>query len=138
MGITRTRRYISVHQQIDTRATHYQLITVDFDYRCPLLGGINRGRRKKREKKRENLKIRHRSPSTILIRRPWGEEASARLHGENKLWRLNDVSSLYVGRRNDVSSPRVGFSSRLREDVSSPCAGFSGRRRFFSPRGEKE
>ncbi|RWW59850.1 hypothetical protein BHE74_00033188 [Ensete ventricosum] len=109
MGITRTRRYISVHQQIDTRATHYRVVS--------LIGTV----------------------SSLLP--PKLQEASARLHGENKLRRSwgdeNDVSSPYVGRRNDVSSPRAGFSSRLREDVSSPCAGFSGRRNV-SLHGEKE
>ncbi|RZR84812.1 hypothetical protein BHM03_00011693 [Ensete ventricosum] len=45
------------------------------------------GRNQSREKKRENLKIGHRSPSTILIHRSRGEEASARLRWENKIRR---------------------------------------------------
>ncbi|RWW16530.1 hypothetical protein GW17_00019591 [Ensete ventricosum] len=44
-------------------------MAVDFDHRRPLLGGVSRGRRKKREKKIENLEIRRRSPSTIPNRR---------------------------------------------------------------------
>ncbi|RZR82302.1 hypothetical protein BHM03_00008673, partial [Ensete ventricosum] len=40
-----------------------------------------------REKKGENQEIRCRSPSTISIHRPWGEEASMRLCVENKLRR---------------------------------------------------
>ncbi|RRT67692.1 hypothetical protein B296_00028992, partial [Ensete ventricosum] len=84
-------------------------VTADFDRCRSLSGGISRGRRKKREKKRENLEIQCRSPSVNPIRRLWGEEASARLLGENKLRRLreeeNDVSSLYEGRRNEGARP---------------------------------
>ncbi|RWW63874.1 hypothetical protein BHE74_00028932 [Ensete ventricosum] len=45
-----------------------QLVMVDFDRYHPLPGGISRGRRKKREKRRKKLEIRCRSPSTIPIR----------------------------------------------------------------------
>ncbi|RRT47122.1 hypothetical protein B296_00053951 [Ensete ventricosum] len=37
--------------------------TVDFNRRRPISGGISRGRKKKREKKRENLEIQHCSPN---------------------------------------------------------------------------
>ena len=51
--------------------TPNQMVIVDFNRRRLLPGGISLGRRKKREKKRENLEIRRRSPSMILIyRRP--------------------------------------------------------------------
>ncbi|RZS25196.1 hypothetical protein BHM03_00058363, partial [Ensete ventricosum] len=92
------------------RSVIARLVPVDFDRCHSLSGGISRGRRKKREKKRENLEIECRSPSVNPIRRSWGEEASARLLGENKLRRLreeeNDVSSLYAGRRNEGVRPR--------------------------------
>ncbi|RWV92237.1 hypothetical protein GW17_00045405, partial [Ensete ventricosum] len=92
------------------RSVIARLVPVDFDRCHSLSGGISRGRRKKREKKRENLEIQCRSPSVNPIRRSWGEEASARLLGENKLRRLreeeNDVSSLYAGRRNEGVRPR--------------------------------
>ncbi|RWW44086.1 hypothetical protein BHE74_00050185 [Ensete ventricosum] len=35
---------------------------VDFDRRWPISSGISRGRKKKREKKEENLEIQHCSP----------------------------------------------------------------------------
>ncbi|RWV99144.1 hypothetical protein BHE74_00041238 [Ensete ventricosum] len=63
---------------------------VNFDHRQPISGDINRGRQKKREKKRENLEIRHCSPNPDLspagfstlhrenLRRTCGEENDAR------------------------------------------------------------
>ncbi|RWW43095.1 hypothetical protein BHE74_00051278, partial [Ensete ventricosum] len=73
---------------------------VDFDRCQPILGGISRGRKKKREKKRENLEIRCCSPnpdpsftgfSTLRgenLRRSRGEANDAgfslRLRGEKK------------------------------------------------------
>ncbi|RZR97810.1 hypothetical protein BHM03_00027052 [Ensete ventricosum] len=63
--------------------TRNRLLMIDFDRHRPLSGGINRGRRKKKEKKRENLEIQHCSPSTIPNHRTQREEASTRLHGEN-------------------------------------------------------
>ncbi|RRT75491.1 hypothetical protein B296_00031170 [Ensete ventricosum] len=48
--------------------TRNRAVTVNFDRRRSISSGINRGRKKKREKKRENLEIRHCVP--IPIRRP--------------------------------------------------------------------
>ncbi|RZR99822.1 hypothetical protein BHM03_00029446 [Ensete ventricosum] len=62
-------------------AAQNRSVTIDFDHHRPLLGGISRGRRKKREKKKENLEIRHCFPLTIPIRRPWGEETRVRSLG---------------------------------------------------------
>ncbi|RWW08631.1 hypothetical protein BHE74_00024670 [Ensete ventricosum] len=90
-----------------------------FNRRRPLLGGISQGRRKKREKKRENLEIRCRSPLTIPIRCP-REEASARLREQNKLWRSQGEETTLAGMfllpektfllptRGEEMSPRVG------------------------------
>ncbi|RWW05903.1 hypothetical protein GW17_00030801 [Ensete ventricosum] len=82
---------------------------VDFDRSRPILGSISRGRKKKREKKRENLEIRHCSPD------PDSSPASfSVLRGEN-LWRLR-------GEENDAQASREGFVGR----------------RNFSPHGKKE
>ncbi|RZR71636.1 hypothetical protein BHM03_00006203 [Ensete ventricosum] len=102
--------------------TRNRPVMVDFNRRQLISGGISRGRKKKREKKRENLEIRCCS------------------HGHNPPQR---ASRRFTGRRNDVSSRagfvwRGGFSPRLRGETSSPRAGFSGRRHFFSSRGEKK
>ncbi|RWW56259.1 hypothetical protein BHE74_00037037 [Ensete ventricosum] len=72
-------------------------VMIDFDRRRPLSGGISRGRRKKREKKRENLEIWCCCPLTIPIGLPRGEEALARLPVENKLRRS----------RGEETSPRI-------------------------------
>ncbi|RZR75964.1 hypothetical protein BHM03_00000549 [Ensete ventricosum] len=94
---------------------------------------INHGRRKKREKKRENLKIRRHSPSTIPILRPQGEEASTRL--ENKLRRhrrgFAGTFLLPVQVSWGARASRQGFTGTFllpartsrEEDVSSPCVG---------------
>ncbi|RRT71156.1 hypothetical protein B296_00002835 [Ensete ventricosum] len=54
-----------------------QLVMVNFDRRRPLSGSINRGRRKKREKKRENLRsgaaLPRQSRSVAAGRRSLGE-----------------------------------------------------------------
>ncbi|RWW81320.1 hypothetical protein BHE74_00010295 [Ensete ventricosum] len=62
-------------------AAQNRSVTIDFDHHRPLLGGISRGRRKKREKKKENLEIQHCFPLTIPIRRPRGEETRVRSLG---------------------------------------------------------
>ncbi|RRT75052.1 hypothetical protein B296_00027151 [Ensete ventricosum] len=65
--------------------TRNRPMTVNFDRCCPQSGGISRGRRKKR-------KGEPRDPTLLSLddpdHRPRGEEASMRLHGENKLRRL--------------------------------------------------
>ncbi|RRT63870.1 hypothetical protein B296_00042344 [Ensete ventricosum] len=105
-------------------AARNRSIMVDFDYPRLLSSGISRERRKGRK----NQEIRSSSPSTIPIHHSRGEEASTRLHRENKLQRLRlptrdshrdfvgtfllpaqasrgeDVSSLRLGRRNEVTS----------------------------------
>ncbi|RWV95925.1 hypothetical protein GW17_00041405 [Ensete ventricosum] len=124
---------------------------IDFNCCRSLSGGISRGRRKKREKKRENLEIMRRSPSTILIRRLRGEEALTRLRRENKLqrsqgeeMRAQSLGDITKTSRGEETTSRMGFvgcvcfSPRLRDDISSAHAGFSWRRRFFSQRGEKK
>ncbi|RWW55431.1 hypothetical protein BHE74_00037932 [Ensete ventricosum] len=54
-----------------------QSVMVNFDCRRPLSGGINRGRRKKRDKKRENLRS-----SAALPRQSRSVSAGRRSLGE--------------------------------------------------------
>ncbi|RZR98916.1 hypothetical protein BHM03_00028362, partial [Ensete ventricosum] len=78
-------------------------------------------RKKKREKKRDNLEIQRRSPSTKSI-----------VRGEKKPWEGFAKRISFSDREEKKTTfllPRVGFSLRLRGNVSSPRAG----RRNVSP-----
>ncbi|RWW71885.1 hypothetical protein BHE74_00020344 [Ensete ventricosum] len=114
--------------------TRNRSATVDVDRRWPISGGISRGRKKKREKKRENLEIWLCSPDP----RPW---TSRRYRGEKKMMFLlpaqasrgEDVFSLRVGRRNvspcrereraDLLKGTVIGSSHL-SDVTTLAVGY--------------
>ncbi|RRT54329.1 hypothetical protein B296_00044023 [Ensete ventricosum] len=79
----------------------------------PLPGGINRGRRKKREKKMENLETWRSSPSTILIRRhPPSSDATDEMSSPPRL-RQRGLSD------NFSSSTREKKPRRHRQDFSS-------------------
>ncbi|RWW45787.1 hypothetical protein BHE74_00048344 [Ensete ventricosum] len=89
---------------------------LDFDRRRPILGGISRGRKKKREKykkekKRENMEIWHCSPDLDL-----------------------SPASFLALREENLRRSRGENDAR----ASSTHVGFLGRRRFFSPHGEKK
>ncbi|RRT67258.1 hypothetical protein B296_00037829 [Ensete ventricosum] len=101
---------------------------IDFDRRCPLSGDINRGRKKKRE----NLEIRCHSPSTILICRPWGEEALARLLGENNLQRSQGEETRARSLGDVVEALRGRFFSLHGEKKHLPSWGERTRRHRFA------
>ncbi|RZS14350.1 hypothetical protein BHM03_00046029, partial [Ensete ventricosum] len=91
-------------------------VMLDFDRRRPILGGISRGRKKKREKykkekKRENMEIWHCSPDLDL-----------------------SPASFLALREENLRRSRGENDAR----ASSTHVGFLGRRRFFSPHGEKK
>ncbi|RZS24370.1 hypothetical protein BHM03_00057432 [Ensete ventricosum] len=50
---------IGRYRLISTVASHCQAVMIDFDRHRPILSGISQGRKKKREKEKENLEIRH-------------------------------------------------------------------------------
>ncbi|RWW17541.1 hypothetical protein GW17_00018531 [Ensete ventricosum] len=116
--------------------TQNQPVTIDVNRRRPLSGDNNRfrssvanferysrERKKKSEKKRENLEIRRCSPD------PDPSPAGFSALREENLWRSR-------GEENDTRC--VGFSPRFHGEISSPRAIFLGRRHFFSPHGEKK
>ncbi|RRT38396.1 hypothetical protein B296_00047432 [Ensete ventricosum] len=119
--------------------TRNRPITVDFDHRQPLSGSTDQFQpsptnfewyqpreKKKREKKRENLEIRHCSPdldphprtSRPFVGKIFGDR------GEKKTMFLLHARASW----------RAGFSLRPWEEISSPFMG----RRNVSPRRENE
>ncbi|RRT84361.1 hypothetical protein B296_00014854 [Ensete ventricosum] len=97
--------YITVRPQTDTRTIRYRAVLL-IEAIFALLPPIN-GRKKKREKKRENLEIRHYSPDPDPC--PWASRRFARrIFDDREEKKKTFLLPARASRGDDISSPRAG------------------------------
>ncbi|RWW57820.1 hypothetical protein BHE74_00035367 [Ensete ventricosum] len=96
--------YVTIRPQTDTRTIRYRAVLL-IEAIFALLPPKN-GRKKKREKKRENLEIRHYFPDPDPC--PWASRRFARRIFDDREKKKTFLLPARASRGDDISSPRAG------------------------------